>query len=89
MTHPEINLRGEFIFKTKWDADCEACREPQIFFFFISEISVYTCPGRKCRGVQVSASKLESGLIMFTIQMRNISLAQVPGLTVPGRAGRS
>ena len=34
MTRPEINLWGEFIFKTKWDADSR--RETQIFFFFIN-----------------------------------------------------
>jgi len=42
MTHSEIDLRGEFIFKIKM-RDVDSRRETQIFLF-ISEISVYQCP---------------------------------------------
>jgi hypothetical protein len=42
MTHSEIDLRSEFIFKIKM-RDADSRRETQIFLF-ISEISVYQRP---------------------------------------------
>ena len=53
MTHSEIDLRGEFIFKTKM-RDADSRRETHIFLFHQ-------------RNQRLSASKLESGLIIFVI----------------------